>query len=650
MPDPADPVHDPPLEPRDEAVFLLTAAAEVEHALMVQYLYAAYSVRVVDGDPQQSELAAVRDLLLQVAREEMGHLATVQNLLLLVGGSLHLGRGDSSQADGVHPFRFALEPVSSASLAKYVIAESPAKPPAEMTTQDLAQLEAIRQEAEAANGGMPVRHVGQIFARLAHLLSDPVAGVLDTDFALDAAGRQATFADWGLEARSPDTGEALVVESFTGSDLAAVRAAAVAAVHRVGAQGEGFDLEPAGPGSESHFERFLDLYRRVSALDAAGVVVARPLAVNPTTAQEGTEPGRIVAPRARAWAALFDLRYRLLLGQLGHFLLVDQPCYSSANSPERGDRTARGLLLAGTFDEMRRLAKIAGHLVLLPQQDPETATRAGPPFGLPYTLNLPDRDRLRWRSHLDVSRAAGRLIRDELLDPAAPDGFLEDVLAADGRAQTIMTALAAGQAVPPGSLPAGFAKVTTILEEAVRGFTIVSPIHGNFWAGRSRDEVVDGPPRTVRRNADGSTDTDPDRSPLVQRLEHANPTMRMPRFRPPVPPERVEYIREWIRAGAPDDVPPDPDGLQRERDPRTEGSAPPPGPLSFEIDIKGLFRASPDRSAMMFRFDLHRYEDVRDHASEIESRLLDGSMPCDTPWPPERIAVFSRWITDGLRP
>ncbi|MFL6147781.1 MAG: ferritin-like domain-containing protein [Pseudonocardiaceae bacterium] len=46
---PAGPIHDPPLEPRDEVVFLLTAAAEIEHALMVQYLYAAYSVHVLAG-------------------------------------------------------------------------------------------------------------------------------------------------------------------------------------------------------------------------------------------------------------------------------------------------------------------------------------------------------------------------------------------------------------------------------------------------------------------------------------------------------------------------------------------------------------------------------------------------------------------------
>ncbi len=58
----AVPVHDPPLSPHDEAVFLLNIAAEVEHALMVQYLFAAYSLR----DPSQftgDKAALVREPL-----------------------------------------------------------------------------------------------------------------------------------------------------------------------------------------------------------------------------------------------------------------------------------------------------------------------------------------------------------------------------------------------------------------------------------------------------------------------------------------------------------------------------------------------------------------------------------------------------------
>ena len=35
------PRHDPPLTDREEAIYLLHIASEVEHALMLQYLYAA---------------------------------------------------------------------------------------------------------------------------------------------------------------------------------------------------------------------------------------------------------------------------------------------------------------------------------------------------------------------------------------------------------------------------------------------------------------------------------------------------------------------------------------------------------------------------------------------------------------------------------
>jgi Ferritin-like len=64
------PLHDPPLAPRHEAVFLLTAAAEIEHALMVQYLFAAYSVHVEPGGPAERQVVA--NLLTEIAREEMG--------------------------------------------------------------------------------------------------------------------------------------------------------------------------------------------------------------------------------------------------------------------------------------------------------------------------------------------------------------------------------------------------------------------------------------------------------------------------------------------------------------------------------------------------------------------------------------------------
>ncbi len=589
------PLHDPPLEPRDEAIFLLTAAAEIEHALMVQYLYAAYSVRV--ADPDRTELETVQNRLLQVAREEMGHLATVQNLLHLVGGPLNFHREHSPYSSAIYPFRFTLEPLTLDSLAKYVIAESPVDAPPELSEADVALLKKILADASFANGGQQVRHVGRVFARLAQLFSDDVHGLADDDFHLDTVALQAKFPDWGYTPPRGGPGEPLIITSFPELDVATVREAAVDAIRAIGAQGEGFDPAPAG--TESHFERFFDIYKRVSTLTSAGATITWPVATNPNTTSARTSPftaadevdraleahantGRINHPRARAWAHLFNLRYRLLLGQLAHFLRLDHDSYSEAAGPGLGDRTDRGLLLIGTFDEMRRLKKIAGKLVQLPKDVPPGSVHAGPPFELPYALNLPDREPQRWRMHLDASRAATRLIRDQLQpdDTAADaDDFLTDLVSRDAHNHTVMQSLAEGNGVPPELLPTGFAKAVAILEEAVRGFTVkrfVDGGHGNFWADQTRDQflAVDVFGQTpVDLNPDGTVNPDPEAAPLVQMLE--NPGFRMPLFRPAVPGTRMGFIRQWITEGCPDNSPPGQIGVAHERDPSPEPPATP---------------------------------------------------------------------------
>ena len=47
----------PPMSPRDEAIFLLHTAAEIEHVLMVQYLYAAWSLRRTDPPSSNAGVA-----------------------------------------------------------------------------------------------------------------------------------------------------------------------------------------------------------------------------------------------------------------------------------------------------------------------------------------------------------------------------------------------------------------------------------------------------------------------------------------------------------------------------------------------------------------------------------------------------------------
>jgi len=68
--------------------------------------------------------------------------------------------------------------------------------------------------------------------------------------------------------------------------------------------------------------------------------------------------------------------------------------------------------------------------------------------------------------------------------------------------------------------------------------------------------------------------------------------------------------------------------------------------ISFAADIKTLFREK-DRDSMLRAFDLWSYTDVQTHAATIAARVKDGSMPCDGAWPPERVALFERWVEKG---
>jgi hypothetical protein len=108
---------------RDYLIMLLHIASELEHALMVEYLYAAYSLGGPDAARHEREVKEWRDVILTVAREEMGHLITVQNLLLLIGGPVSFERTIFRGA--VRSIRSNSGSLSLRSLACYVYAEMP---------------------------------------------------------------------------------------------------------------------------------------------------------------------------------------------------------------------------------------------------------------------------------------------------------------------------------------------------------------------------------------------------------------------------------------------------------------------------------------------------------------------------------------------
>src|SRR5688500_2080280 len=152
---------------KEFAIGLLKLAAEVEHALMVQYLYAAFSL---PDDEESSEL--YRRRLLSIATQEMGHLTTMQNLLLLLGGrdAFYMQRDLLREESEKNPIPFVLEPVSKASLAKYVAAEKPAQVPPDL----VAKVDELVELAEH-DSGVDTHRVGVIFELLKWIFTPPGA-------------------------------------------------------------------------------------------------------------------------------------------------------------------------------------------------------------------------------------------------------------------------------------------------------------------------------------------------------------------------------------------------------------------------------------------------------------------------------------------
>jgi hypothetical protein len=407
----------------DTAVFLLHVAAEIEHALMVQYLYAAYSL----GGPQVPEsrwgtVRAWQDIVLSIAKEEMAHFITVQNILRLIGGPLNLEREDYPWDAPYVPITFALEPLSRESLARYVFVESPDDWPkdAEPLKDEIVKLASKGQTRKP-------RQLRELYTRMIEVLNDS-ALMPEHMFQADTLGYQASADEWG---RGYNTSASGVPNSNPAKpDLvihtAYSRSTASDALTAIAEQGEAPDIDQR-LNEQSHFRRFFDLFRAFPDR-SAGWSPIQHLAKNPTTIRNVSGTTYIADPVSRRWAELLNLRYRMLLTSLGHTFRL------SGGTGIEQDAKARGMVLHQTFAEMYNLRAISRTLVQLPCGGANQELRAGPSFEMPYSLTLPMADYDVWRLHLDLLQAAVPLICS-LLPDAGPDGkrYLRDLAALDRR-------------------------------------------------------------------------------------------------------------------------------------------------------------------------------------------------------------------------
>jgi len=118
-------------ESREQLLYLLAEAAEIEHNLMCCYLFAAFSLKErSDEGVGADELEAIegwRRATTSVAIEEMTHLALVANLTTALGGAAHFSRPNFPVGAGFYPsgITVQLAPFDRDTLQHFLYLERP---------------------------------------------------------------------------------------------------------------------------------------------------------------------------------------------------------------------------------------------------------------------------------------------------------------------------------------------------------------------------------------------------------------------------------------------------------------------------------------------------------------------------------------------
>jgi ferritin-like protein len=498
--------------PPDKARILLETAAEVEHALLVEYLYAAFSLKSVDEVTDSDERSALGEwfgVLHRTAREEMGHLMTAQNLLLAIGLPPNLEREDFPPRKDLYPFKLRLEPLTQRSLAKYVVAEAP---------QNALGVEDIVALATQATG-TGIHHVGVIYGMLGVVFSTPaeIAAGEPEDASwnaalrelMDAAHQQAPAASWHLDDAAIDASSLAfqgTPDDWPGGGVRihqiADRAAASEAIRDVAEQGEGL----TGADADSHFGRFRAMYR-----GSRGVVPFPPAGgdwVPARAVPTDSQPGEITQPRTRRWAQLADLRYALLLGFIEHYLRTSV-------------EDDRANLAGWAIGEMFTLGQLAPMLAQLPL----TGGVAALPFSLPASLHLPATDDERWELQRARAAAAMTHAQEMQADPAdADDPTLAGLLETDTERLKLMHG-------DPAPVP-----TTSFAHDVLPLFRPVDIAHMNDQVGMDLTDID-----VVRSSA----------ASISQRLKGLGGRRMPPPPDPPLTDAQIALFDRWVAEGFP---------------------------------------------------------------------------------------------------
>lgn len=411
---------------REALIYTLGKAAELEHLIMLQYLFAAFSLKqhVREGLSAEQLVAVARwrTALLSIGGQEMLHLALVQNLLTAVGAAPRLTRPNFPMPAYSYPagVRIELLPFGEAALRHFAFLERPEGMDIEDSEGFAAFEQAVALPHDEDDEIVP--HL-QEFDTIGQLYRSIQAGLERLD---ERLGSERLFI-------GPQDAQA-TEEHFRWPELVAVTdlATALRAIDTIVEQGEG----ASGEWRNAHFGRLLgilDEYLEMKKADP-GFEPARPVvAANVRQQATGVVVPLITDPGTTRCMDLLNVVYEVLLQLLSRYF---------AHTDETPEQL--GVLADVSVGLMYGAIKPLGSVVTTqPIGWDRPGVTAGPGFELFYQVDylLPHREAAwilmeeRLRDAAAFAVRCGEACTPVLMEPLARvaralEGYADQLLAA----------------------------------------------------------------------------------------------------------------------------------------------------------------------------------------------------------------------------
>lgn len=364
---------------REELILALNEAAELEHALLVQYLFAAFTMKqTLEENLTDLQLEKVRlwkrDIL-TIAREEMTHFGAVCNLLAAVGSGPRMLRSNlPKRTDYFYALDapFTLTKFSKETVRRFIIFELPKD----------AKFEELSRFGFAAPEQGSYNRIGELYEQILNAFKT-IPGILIGD------PKNQDNNGWGISKRDFD----ILQPIETLKDVEET-------INNIVIEGEGSSSSNI---DGSHYGKFLKMAEELDKIDFEP---SRNVADNPFTRQHrDSDPNFSVNIVTKKETLILCELFNALYNSM----LISMMQYYSHSGESQDEKD---LLRSISWQAMSGILRPLGEVITkLAAYDDSNDIKAGPSFEIygNYTIAPTKKNRFRtilerWLDHFEVAK------------------------------------------------------------------------------------------------------------------------------------------------------------------------------------------------------------------------------------------------------